>query len=104
MLIDGLRDSSSVQELGPGEHEKMPRYTVAAFKAGDASREKLHQLPLGCACQCLRYGARHERHVAGDERVFFGVSQLSKKGFGRIVGRQALALENLIGGFKQWSE
>ncbi len=82
----------------------MPGYTVAAFNAGNTSREKLHQLPIGCACQCLRHGARHERHVAGDERVFLGVSELSKKSFRRVIGRQALALENLIGGFEQWPE
>ncbi len=42
--------------------------------------------------------------MAGDEDVFPGISQLMKKGFGRVIGPQALALIHLTGGFKQWPE
>ena len=93
-----------MQKLGASEHKKMPRNAFAAFNARDTSRDKLHQLPIGRACECLGDGTRHKRHVADDERVLLGVSQLMKKSLGRVVGRQTLALINLAAGFKQWPE
>ena len=53
LLSDSLRYSSSAQKLGVSEYKKTPRSAFAAFNARDTSRDKLHQLPIGCACQCL---------------------------------------------------
>jgi hypothetical protein len=50
LLTDSLRYSSSVQKLGASEQKKTPRSAIAALKACDTSRDKLHQLPIGRAC------------------------------------------------------
>ncbi len=53
LLIDSLRYSSSAKKLGVSEYKKTPRSAFAAFNTRKTSWDKLHQLPIGCACQCL---------------------------------------------------